>query len=192
MSANWSNRTLFHGDNLGFLRVARFATLIAMGMFASGPVWGDKDIHSFIQENEKRREQRGVSHLEVWEAFGLWTKCSQIDLYVHVDDEATLGLTKEKVSTAVRSRLRAARLYDETAYFYLSVTTQFQGRSFIIAAKLYKFLVDAISGDGTLAPSWETSSFGTHGNDAGYVMSALSEHIDEFIGCSSRMATVSD
>ena len=48
-----------------------------------------------------------------WDRFRLWDRCRPMDLRVYVDEGATaIGLTEETVTAAVRSRLRAARLYE--------------------------------------------------------------------------------
>jgi len=55
--------------------------------------------------------------------FDLWNNCAPMDLIVErlPDDATEIGLKKEAIETTVRSRLRAARLFNADKYdgYYL-------------------------------------------------------------------------
>ena len=48
--------------------------------------------------------------------------------------------------------------------------------------KYLKSLYDPVSGrTSSLATTWESGSFGTHGDDPGFIVQSLSEHLDKFL-----------
>ena len=96
-------------------------------------------------------------------------------------DWADMGLTVDRLQTIAESRLRAARLYDATALAYLYVNVNVNGRSFSARVQYYKVLYDGVSGETNYAMTWNVSSTGTHGGDAGFILQGLSEHLDSFI-----------
>ena len=57
--------------------------------------------------------------------FKLWNACRPVDLIVEglSDDAGKIDLRREDIETAVRARLRSARIYDENAdpYLYVNV-----------------------------------------------------------------------
>lgn len=72
------------------------------------------------------------------DTFMLFTDCAKLDLLVTVqdDDNDIPELTELSVERAVRSRLRAAQLYDEYSFTYLSVGVMIIGRAFSIDVEL--------------------------------------------------------
>ena len=116
--------------------------------------------------------------------FRLWNDCAPVDLEVDLEhlgkDGAVIGLTEEAIATAVRSRLRASRLYDADKSEFLYVNVGVMGSAFTIKLSFNKPLHDAASDITVLATSWNSSSLGT-GRDSGFILSSVSQHTDQFI-----------
>lgn len=116
--------------------------------------------------------------------FQLWSDCRGMRLSVADlgEDAADIDLTEEAIETAVRSRLRAARLYDADAFgHFLYVNVNVFRQVFSINVEYYKGLNDSVSGELGVATTWQIGSVGTHGWDAGYILSAVSQYMDKFI-----------
>jgi len=116
--------------------------------------------------------------------FQLWNDCAPMDLIVErlPDDATEIGLKKEAIETTVRSRLRAARLFDagKSQFLYVNVIVT-TGRAFSISFQYSKMIYDPASKSAGLAITWDSSGTGTHGSDSGYILSGVAEYIDEFI-----------
>ncbi len=118
--------------------------------------------------------------------FKLFADCTRMNLVVeHLPSDASeIGLWDEAIQAAVESRLRSARLYrSEFALVpYLYVSVNVVGPAFSIDLGFKKILFDGdfayASGSAT---TWSSSSTGTHGGDAGYIVLALSQHVDRFL-----------
>ena len=123
-------------------------------------------------------------HLDVWDQFQLWTGCQPVVLDVILKKNYTpdIDLTEEEILTAVRSRLRSAKVYNEDGYYpSLFVGVNVYGPAFSININLSKFLVDReFSGITGGAVSWQRGSTGTP-TDGTYILSAVSKHIDKFL-----------
>lgn len=115
--------------------------------------------------------------------FRLWSACLPMDLLIESlpKGASDIGLTKETVTTAVRSRLRVARLYSASRLAYLYVNVNVVGKAFNVDLEFHKVVEDAVSGEINHATTWSTGSTGTHGRNAGFIRSTVSEHTDEFI-----------
>lgn len=120
--------------------------------------------------------------------FRLWNACQPIDLLVEPldDDAAKMGLTREAITTAVRSRLRAARLYSSGTGPYLYVVINALpprgrdgGTAVSISLRFTKPVFDRISGRHGPARTWDTGAVGW--GDAAYILSGVSQLMDEFI-----------
>lgn len=96
-------------------------------------------------------------------------------------DAADIGLAEDEIETAVRSRLRGARLYDAGGLEFLAVTVTMAGRAFSVLTGYYKGVSDLASGQIYPAETWSTGSTGAHGGDAGYVLSFVSQGADKFV-----------
>ena len=118
-----------------------------------------------------------------FDRFKLWDNCQAMDLIVvsTSKDTADIRLAEETIATTVRSRLRAARLYDASALPFVRVYVQIVGSAFRTDLRYYKMVKDLASSHENAATSWSTGSTGTHGRDSGYILSTVSEHTDEFI-----------
>lgn len=115
--------------------------------------------------------------------FELFNDCKPMDLVVERlhDDAGKIGLTKARLQAAAESRLRSARLYDSDAAAYLYMNVAVASPAFSIRLEYRKRVFDPASVKSGYAATWNTGSTGTHGGDAGYIVSALSEKLDRFL-----------
>lgn len=115
--------------------------------------------------------------------FRLWSACQPMHLVVGSlhQDAADIGLAKDAIETAVRSRLRGARLYDNGGLEFLAANVTVGRQAFSVLIGYYKGVTDLASGQIYPAETWSTGSTGTHGGDAGYVLSAVSRGADKFV-----------
>ena len=116
--------------------------------------------------------------------FSLWNGCRTMFLSVEAlpTDAIALGLTREAVTVAVRSRLRAARLYHaRSGTPFLSVDVNVIGSAFGVAVEYLKWVKDHASGVSREAITWKNRATGTHGRDASYILSAVLQRVDLFI-----------
>ena len=125
----------------------------------------------------------GAEKVTKIDRFQLWNRCQPMSLHVATlsKDAAKIGLTKESITTAVRSRLRAARLYDAKAATILRVRVNVYRMAFNIVIGYYKLMKDIVSKELLLSSNWDTGSIGTHGQSSNYIISSISEHTDKFI-----------
>ena len=117
-----------------------------------------------------------------YDRFRLWNDCQAMGVLVEDlgRDATEIGLTKSAIETAVRSRLRAARLYDDSLGLpYLYVNINVVGPAFSIKVDYNQAMVSA--GGLGFAPTWETGSTGTHGKNGSYILSNVSMEMDRFI-----------
>ena len=103
---------------------------------------------------------------------------------------AAIGLTEGALQATAESRLRAARLDTEDAtkagLAYLYVNVNVTGRAVGVSVQYNKFLTDEF-GKAAPASTWHTGSTGTHGGDASYIVSNLSQHLDRFLAAYLRV-----
>ena len=123
------------------------------------------------------------------DAFALWNECAPIALIVEgLDDEAAaIALTMERIQTLAEIRLRAARLYDAAARHHLYVrvgvlvSENRRGGAYSIEVLFKKYLRDGVSDQNGFAAAWDTTSYGTHSGNAGFILQSVSEHLDRFV-----------
>jgi len=117
-----------------------------------------------------------------YDRFQLWNDCGPVGLLVEglPNDAADIGLTKDAIETAVRSRLRAARIYESSADPYLYVNVNVFGHAFSISIYFNKPLFDAASATTGYAITWNTGFTG-YSRDASYIISGISQGTDRFI-----------
>ena len=122
--------------------------------------------------------------------FDLFNECAQIRLVIESldDDAAAIGLTQARIRTLAESRLRAARLYDNSSlvarlYIRVSVLNYDNGRGGAFAYEVHygKRLHDSMSDLTVITDTWKKTNLGTHGGDAGFILQGVSERLDEFI-----------
>ena len=137
--------------------------LLAAALLLSAPAWAEE--------------------VTGYDRFQLWNDCGPMKLVVEPlpQTAADIGLTREAITTAVRSRLRAAHLYDADAMPFLYVNVSVTGRAFQIGVDYGKLVIDLASGEYYQAATWATGSLGTHGGDSNYILSAVSQYTDKFI-----------
>ena len=115
--------------------------------------------------------------------FQLFNNCQPIYLIVEtLSEDADIGLTDERIQTMAETRLRAARIYDDTVTVpnvYVQVAVFRTSFRFDITFR--KGLYDSVSSEQSLAITWIDGSMGIHGGDAGYIVRGVSEHMDAFI-----------
>lgn len=90
-----------------------------------------------------------AEEVSYYDRFELWNDCQPISLHVTPlsQDADDIGLTGEAIETAVRSRLRAARLYDPDSWMpHLFVGVHVVGSAFGLDPELYKLVNDPLPG----------------------------------------------
>ena len=128
-----------------------------------------------------------------WDRFQLWNACRPVDLIVEglSDDAGKIGLRREDIETAVRARLRGARIYDENADPYLYVNVNVLSPAFSTAVR-FKRNVEVLmpfwvkpEGMGQLigyATVWDSEAVGLHGaSGSGFILSGVARATDKFI-----------
>ena len=126
------------------------------------------------------------------ERFRLFNGCRPMKLVIEglPSNAKSIGLTEAMLQAAVESRLRAARLYTESSlwetYAYLYVNINVVGPAFKISLEYNKVVSDRFDLSGP-ATTWSSSSTGTHGESAGYIITSLSQHIDRFLAAYLRV-----
>ena len=119
--------------------------------------------------------------------FKLWNGCKPVRLLVEdlPDAVPAIGLTEDAIMVAVRSRLRAARLYTENrieaAWSYLYINVNVTGRAFSLKTRYRKMVHDDATGLVYPATTWNVGMTGTHGGDLNYILSNVAQHADAFI-----------
>ena len=125
-----------------------------------------------------------LSHAQTdTDRFELWNGCGTVRLAVRnlSDDAGEIGLTRDAVTTAARSRLRGARIYDGEADPYLSVSVHVAGSAFSMDIRFNKPVTDD-SGRRGFAATWSIESTGTHGvGGADRILSWIAQDTDRFI-----------
>ena len=123
---------------------------------------------------------RLLRRLEV-QRFQLWHNCEPMDFRAVFDSKYGEDDIELPLELLVLSRLRAARLYEASAMPSLSVHVHVVGQAFHVSLEYNKLVKDLASGLERSIPTWSTGSTGTYGQDIGYIVSDVSEHMDFFI-----------
>lgn len=125
----------------------------------------------------------GTAGETLLERFELFADCQPMVLVVErmSPDASEIGLTEESILAAAESRLRAARLYDAEATHYLYVNVNVAGPAFSLSLEFNKPFYDPLSDTPGLATTWDIGVTGTHGGNAGYILSNVSQHMDRFL-----------
>ena len=118
-----------------------------------------------------------------YDRFRLWNVCHPMGFIVEglSDDATAIGLTMEAIEVAVRSRLRAARLYSDDAWSYLYVNVNVVSSGFGIRVEYNKSVMDLATMLERRSTTWDTGATGTHGQDPNYILSYVVQHADLFI-----------
>ena len=126
-------------------------------------------------------DERAITDLD---RFKLWNNCEPMMLVVEKlsDDATEIGLTREAVLTTVRSRLRAARLYSDQHFvsgLYVNVNVVSQSVNVYFGYR--KLVRDFASGVDFFAITWHIGSSGIHSQDSSFILSSVSQLMDNFI-----------
>ena len=119
-----------------------------------------------------------------FDRFQLWNDCQPVSLLAGMEPEEageTAGLTVEAIETAVRSRLRAARVYDASAGPHVYVYVHVVGPAFHMSFDFFRRFIDSDSYTLVYAISWQTGATGTHSDDPGFILGGVSQATDAFI-----------
>ena len=118
-----------------------------------------------------------------YDRFRLWNVCRPMGLLVEgqSDDATAIGLTMEAIEVAVRSRLRAARLYSDDAWSYLYVNMNVISSGYGTKVEYYKSVMDIATRLERRTATWVTGAVGMHGQDPNFILSSVSQYTDEFI-----------
>ena len=152
----------------------RFMSFSLVVLFLAAPSWARDDFHP-------EEVQRFLSY------FQLWNGCAPMLLTVEPlpEDADKIGLTKDEIETAVRSRLRGARIYSDRRgedLPILHVQVSVFKNTFAAIIQYNKIVEDHASKLTNYATTWHTTgSIGTHGGSSDLVMHAINGEIDEFI-----------
>ena len=138
----------------------------------------DAFLEPHVSESKPCSEAGGIDRFE------LCNTCRPMRLLVEDLDKSAkaIGLTRDRLQVTVESRLRAARLYTEDyAGHGLSVRVGVVRRSFGLTAEYFKRLSDPVTGETSIASTWQEVSFGAHGDNPGFIVQNLSEIVDKFL-----------
>ena len=119
--------------------------------------------------------------------FKLWNGCKSMYLVVEeMSDRATaIGLTAEEIQIAVRSRLRAARLYSDRAHAassFLYINVDAVSPAFNVSVHYRKVVRDTATNIQGSSMTWFASVTGTHGSTgSNFILSSVSKQADRFI-----------
>lgn len=127
-----------------------------------------------------------TAQIDLLDRFKLYNACRPMEVLVEdfPNEARGLGLTRQGFEVAAESRLRAARLYSEDrnenggAYLYLMTTVV--SRAFTVEVHYKKVVTDDFQ-IAVPASTWRDGFIGTYGRDASYIMSSLSELLDQFL-----------
>ena len=121
------------------------------------------------------------------ERFQLFNRCRPMQVLIGFQgrDRTALGLNETRLSAAVESRLRSARLFtkDRSAsngsilYAHIHIV----GAAFSISLVYEKSLRDPVTTTELTATTWRSSFLGTHANDGNSLVQTLSEMTDRFL-----------
>ncbi len=120
-----------------------------------------------------------------YDRFRLWAKCEPLSMLVLALGAPEIGLEQHTVQTAVRSRLRTARLAklpnDLSKGPLVSVGIDVSGQTASISVYLMKPVKDLASGETAMVTTWETGSLETHDRKPDIILNTVLQHLDEFI-----------
>ena len=121
--------------------------------------------------------------IEDYELFWLWNGCQPITIDVRVSlGESNLDITEVGVTTLVRSRLRAARLYIDRGHApALRVGAGFTEKAQAINVEFVKYAVDPAADAGAWTVTWRDGVYGQHGGSVPRIRSEIGRMVDGFI-----------
>ena len=139
--------------------------------------------------------EAGLTDEERTELFELWNECFAFNFKVYLQKTKAKKIRLEKgdIETLVHSRLRAARLYDNTAWqetmdvdVSMLEPTKHRPTTFTTTVTFSKYVQDINTGIVAFAPLWQRNYVGVlssdlSASDADFILAGLSRSIDRFI-----------
>ena len=126
----------------------------------------------------------GASDLDRFQLFTMGSRLA-VSCSVAGDEAERMGLTPNRVCAVAADRLRAAQLYRSLMglpKLHVDIRTHDKGPAFLVALRLKKWVRDDdVTGLEMGHSTWEDLYYGTHGQDAGFIMQRLAEMLDGFI-----------
>ncbi len=117
--------------------------------------------------------------------FELYVGCQPIFLVVEepTPDGKKIGVSRSQIRTAAEARLRGARIFRDkmTERSFLHIQVVVARQAFHIGLSFLKVVVDSFSLKDNFASTWRRDTVGTHTSDSSYILSRVSELIDQFI-----------
>ena len=159
------------------------------------PAWSldediaDKDrLHGFLKAcaGESGQTVRcQIQNKTEFDLFRLWNNCMPISLQILLDQNNTsIVLTEEFVTTAVRSRLRAAHLFQKDTIgpwdSWLKVSVSIMNPAFYLSFQFRKPMMDSATYFVHPVTSWDSSYLGIYGKGSD-ILSLVSKITDRFI-----------
>ena len=161
------------------------------------PVWGFASIERVPVEHNQGRFSSHIERFLVCRSsssfgfelgrktgtFRTFFECKPFDLIVEKlpSGAKEIGLTTQAAQAAMESRLRSARLYNGSEREYLYVRVNVVGAAFSVALHFNKWTIDPTTTEQSAATTWRHGFLGTHGDNSGYVLSAVAEAMDKFL-----------
>ena len=146
-------------------------------------------ISASVQAEELTTEQKEAVNTYI-KRFEFFNNCEQIGLIVEKQEESPeVDLTEKAITNSVESRLRSARIFtDEASDSFLAVNVQIVGEAYNVSVGLAKSLEDHrfskhLSPLPLVGPAytWHMASTGTHAGQGGFILSQLSQIVEEFL-----------
>ena len=162
-----------------FSHVTKMLSLLFLGFLISASV----------QAEELTAEQKEAVNTYI-KQFELFNNCEQIGLLVDKQEKSSeVDLTEKAITNSVESRLRSARIFTDAASdSLLIVYVHIVGYAYNVRVSLAKSLEDSRFGKHlhTLplvgsAETWHRTSTGTHGGQGSFILSQLSQIVEEFL-----------
>lgn len=130
-------------------------------------------------EQERQELERQMARFE------LFTGYAPVRLLVEdlPENAAEIGLTRQAITTTVRSRLRGARIYNsEIRYPYLYVNVNVVGRAHSISLELNQVVFSPAAELSGSVTTWNVGMTGTHGGPgSSYILQGVGQVTDLFI-----------
>lgn len=159
-------------------RAAAKGTAVLLSLLAFGA-----DADAFLDDDD------GERLMAEYERFQLFHRCASMGLLVMMDDGKGKGaLAADSVEVAARSRLRAARIFDEEGdpVLLVYVTKTRRSGAFAVSLHFSKFMTDLSTGDTRRATTWMHSAVGID-QDNSLLRGLLAEMLDEFVDAYLRV-----
>ena len=130
-------------------------------------------------------QAQDIQLLESIARFELYTACAPVGLVIEGlhSDATDIGLTRNAITTTVRSRLRGARIYSPKTINAISlyINVNVVRRAFSSSLEFRKFLLDPEHDTSGTATTWSIGTTGAHGQNPEYILQLIGRQMDQFI-----------